>query len=223
MKNWERKLFTITLIITFSLIPLHFLGEYASNKWDIQTHGNLFNLDEESSIGTWYSTILLFSCSICLFILYAKTRKKAWLGLSALFLYLSVDEFAGFHNIIGGILNKIIIKPIFSIDMSGYAWVILGLPAVIIIFYLLKKELQDSMPKKAKYLAATAFAFIIIAIISEIGTLILFLKGLLNVSLASKIEVVIEEISELISINLFLYSFLLTLKRNRFKNTLLRK
>lgn len=60
--------------------------------------------------------------------------------------------------------------------------------------------------------------FIIIAIISEIGTLILFLKGLLNVSLASKIEVVIEKISELISINLFLYSFLLTLKRNRFKS-----
>jgi hypothetical protein len=220
MKNWERKLFIITLVITFSLIPLHFLGEYASKKWDIQAHGNLFNLDEESSIGTWYSSILLFSCAISLFALYAKKRKKAWLGLSALFLYLSTDEFAGFHNIIGGLLNNIFIKPVFSIDMSGYAWVILGLPAVIIIFYLMKKELQDSMPKKAKYLAATAFAFIIIAIISETTTLIQFLKGL---NTSNNIEIIIEETSELISINLFLYSFLLTLKRNRFKNTLLRK
>ena len=221
MKNWEKKLFVITLAITLALIPLYFLGEYASNKWDIQTHGNLFNLDEESSIGTWYSSILLFSCAISLFILYTKEKKKTvWLGLSALFLYLSADEFAGLHNIIGGILNKIMIKPVFSIDMSGYAWVILGLPAVIIIFYLLKKELKESMPKKAKYLAATAFAFIIIAIISETTTLIQFLKGL---NTSNNIEIIIEEISELISINLFLYAFLLTLKRNRFKNTLLKK
>ena len=64
----------------------------------------LFDVDEEESIPTWFSSMLLLITSITLFlvaILCKQNKDKNanyWLGLGAGFAFMSVDEIAGFHE-----------------------------------------------------------------------------------------------------------------------------
>lgn len=63
---------------------------------------SLFDLDKEKNIPTFCSTIALVFCSALLAII-ALARKKIgegyffWLGLSIIFLFISIDEFAAIH------------------------------------------------------------------------------------------------------------------------------
>ncbi len=78
----------------------------------------IFDVDEEDSVPTWYSTSALLLTSVLLF--FISRRKQAdrdpwvkyWYGLSLAFAALSLDEIAGFH----GTLNS----------MIDYSWAIPG-------------------------------------------------------------------------------------------------
>jgi len=67
----------------------------------------LFDLDAEANMPSWYSASVLLICSgVLALIATAKTQSRDryrwhWVGLSAGFLYLSADEEAGIHEIIG--------------------------------------------------------------------------------------------------------------------------
>jgi len=64
----------------------------------------LFNLDQERSLPTYYSTITLFVCSMLLASIAAVQRKNGrriatqWFALSAIFLFLSADEMLMLHE-----------------------------------------------------------------------------------------------------------------------------
>ena len=67
----------------------------------------LFDLDNEANMPSWYSASVLLICSgVLALIATAMTQSRDryrwhWVGLSAGFLYLSADEEAGIHEIIG--------------------------------------------------------------------------------------------------------------------------
>jgi len=69
---------------------------------------NRFDLDQEANIPTWYSTVLLFSISQLSLIIYIIGRKirlnaslrSFWLGFSAVYCFLSLDEAARLHSMI---------------------------------------------------------------------------------------------------------------------------
>ena len=94
-----------------------------------------FDLDHEHNIPTWFSSQLLFLCSLVLALIGGVHRKRReafafhWLALSAIFIYLSLDEAANLH--------EILIVPIRRrLDLHGllyFAWVIPGFFAVAVV------------------------------------------------------------------------------------------
>ncbi len=99
---------------------------------------DLFSVNAEETIPTWYATILLFAAAALLFFIAAVTRRnkepyaRHWLGLGIIFLYLSMDEGAVIHEILSDVLQA-------RFDTSGYltfAWIIVFVPIVIIIALL---------------------------------------------------------------------------------------
>lgn len=68
---------------------------------------NLFNLDNEKNVPTYFATFLLLTCAVLLFIIGYARKKQAvrdywqWMGLGAVFIFLSMDEFIEIHEVIG--------------------------------------------------------------------------------------------------------------------------
>lgn len=96
---------------------------------------DLFSVNAEETIPTWYATLLLFVAAILLaFIAAIKKREKDpyfrhWLGLAVIFLYLSMDEGAVIHEIFSDPLQV-------RLHTTGYltfAWVIVFVPLVILM------------------------------------------------------------------------------------------
>lgn len=123
----------------------------------------LFDVDEEESIPTWFSSaILLLAFGALCFIYRVKKAirnkyKNAWLGLAIGFLFMSVDEVAGFHET----LNSVI----------PYSWAIPGLIVATIIFGIYARFLS-SLP------ASVAVQFIIAGAV--------FVGGAVGVELATE-------------------------------------
>lgn len=91
-----------------------------------------FSLSQEANVPTWYSSMLLFSCSLALLSVAAQEEQGAgarwrfhWRGLALAFAAISMDEVAGFHERINS-----------SAHIGGifyYAWVIPFGAAVVVI------------------------------------------------------------------------------------------
>lgn len=86
----------------------------------------LFNLDVENNVPTYFSSLLLFSCAPILGVIAIARRKQAaghywyWMGLAIVFLFLSIDESVQIHERIGPIVRE-------AFSTSGvfhFAWII---------------------------------------------------------------------------------------------------
>lgn len=85
----------------------------------------LFDVDEEESLPTWFSSSLLLITAIVLTFIYFLARQAKdpnamyWLGLALGFFFMSADEIAGFHET----LNSVTV----------FSWAIPGLVVVAIV------------------------------------------------------------------------------------------
>lgn len=142
-----------TLLVLFAvivlLVGLSIWGQYlkyfpqsfdmhgAWQEFGIDLLTRSFYTDSESNVPTYFNTIILFIPSMLLGIISAwKTSikdkfKLHWIGLSLIFLYLSMDEAA--------VLHEKLIEPMRSVfNFEGYygifyfAWVIPGIAAVLL-------------------------------------------------------------------------------------------
>lgn len=95
---------------------------------------DLFSVNLEESIPTWYATILLFCAAVLLAVIArAKLQAEAdyrwhWVGLALTFLYLSLDEGAVIHEIFADPMQE-------AFNTSGFlafGWQILAVPLVIL-------------------------------------------------------------------------------------------
>ncbi len=97
-----RKFFLLLLFFVLILFAMHFFPESLS-----RTIHNRFDLDSEANIPTWFSTVLLFCVSLTSLITYIFFRdikidtswQSFWLGFSAVYCFLSLDEAARIHEI----------------------------------------------------------------------------------------------------------------------------
>jgi hypothetical protein len=113
----------------------------------------LFNLDMENNLPTWYSTISLFFCSIIL-LLIGLVKKNVgdkfylhWIILSIIFTILSLDENIQLHEkTISPLRNFFNSSGIFY-----FAWTI---PAIFLLFFLFFFFLKflKNLPKKSRIL-----------------------------------------------------------------------
>lgn len=93
-------IFLSLLCFVLVLVVMHFYPESRSRN----IH-NRFDLNAEANIPTWFSTVLLFSVSLCslgIYILRKNTPQPRifWLMFSGVYCFLSLDEAARLHEII---------------------------------------------------------------------------------------------------------------------------
>ena len=126
----------------------------------------MFNLNSEQNIPAFFSTLLLLFSSILLAMIAYAVRKSGaayfyhWLGLSFIFLFLSMDESLSFHESMTVPLRK-------ALNTSGilfYAWVIpYGIAILILIFVYLKFFIR--LPANTRNLLVLAAVLYIVGVI----------------------------------------------------------
>lgn len=114
-------------------------------------------LDRETSIPTYYSSLLLLMCAVLFgFIARLKQRpnspyKYHWILLSVIFLLMSVDETAGLHEQ----LNKPMRLMFNPGGILFFAWVIVAIP-FLLLFMIVYLRFFFHLPRKTKILFAIA-------------------------------------------------------------------
>ena len=113
-----------TLILLLSLcseLLLYDEGLNPNAAWP-----QLINLSYEVNLPTWYSSMLLLTCALLLFVIYrAESRvgapfRRHWAGLAVIFLYISIDEAVIIHEMLNGPLRD-------ALNLGGvfyFAWVL---------------------------------------------------------------------------------------------------
>ncbi|WP_224999328.1 hypothetical protein [Cesiribacter sp. SM1] len=123
----NRIIFILGIIISF-LILANIAGMVARFSFGYESSYliELFNLDKENNIPTYFSSLLLLGCAATLGIVafLEKERKSGkqlyWMGLSFIFLLLSIDESVQIHERIGAWTQN-------TLQTSGvfhFAWII---------------------------------------------------------------------------------------------------
>ena len=139
-----RKLPLLLLGIFSVLFVLNLITVYFSHSGHNMIYGLIpqFSFDMENNIPTYFSSVNLLICAALIFFIYRfyKDRNipesRYWFFLSFLFLYLSLDESASFH--------EMLIRPMretfdFESGWLYYPWVILGIIICLVLAVFLFK------------------------------------------------------------------------------------
>lgn len=217
---YPKDIFKMNLSLIFLLMSANILGIVSKFYFDHDyVYGliGLFDFDTEKNIPTFYSAIALLIASILLSLI-AMANKKVkssyiqWLGLSLIFLFLSIDEISSIHE-------SLISTTRYALNTSGllyYAWVIpygtaLGVFIIVYSKFLLK------LPKNIMIL------FLISGITFVTGAIGFEMFGGRHVELYGKNNIIyafyysIEESLEMFGIAIFIYT-LLTYITNEFES-----
>lgn len=128
--NWRR----VRLAMLWIVVAIFVLHLYVGITDERDLIGEtlwrrLANLDSETSVPTWLSTVLMAAAAVLCWIEGRVTdpgQRRRWALLGLGFLVLSIDEVAGFHESASGPLQR-------ALDLEGplfYGWV---LPAIVLV------------------------------------------------------------------------------------------
>jgi hypothetical protein len=119
----------------------------------------LMNVDEEESFSTFLQMLLLLGSSAVLFAIGHRARRLGaphalgWLGLAAVFLYLTIDESTQVHE-------QLIVPLRRALDAGGvlhFTWLVVAIPLVILFAVLYVPFLRDlDRWTRTRFLAAGA-------------------------------------------------------------------
>jgi ABC-type multidrug transport system permease subunit len=172
----------------------------------------LFNLDMENNIPTWYATISLFFCSMILLLIGLVKKNvgdkfyRHWIILSVIFTILSLDENIQLHEKTDSPLTNFFN----SSGIFHFAWTI---PAIFLLFFLFFFFLKflKNLPTKTRILFLfSGIIFITGAIGAEFvgGYYIDCVNPLYKESLVYALITNFEEILEMTGILSFIYALL---------------
>jgi hypothetical protein len=170
---------------------------------------DLFSVNIEESIPTWYASLLLFGAAVLLtLIAAAKASVKdhfaaQWAGLAVIFIYLSIDEGAAVHEVAADVLQT-------QLTLTGFlyfGWQIVYVPLVI-LFAVVYRRFLFHLPPRTRNL------FILAAVIYVGGALIVegisanqwYLDG--GQSFEYLVIATIEEFSEMLGVVVLIYALL---------------
>ncbi|AHM61864.1 hypothetical protein D770_18060 [Flammeovirgaceae bacterium 311] len=202
----NRIIFILGLIICF-LILANITGMVARFSFGIEGSYiiELFNMDKENNIPTYFSSLLLLGCAATLGIIaYLEKQKNSkkhpyWIGLAIIFLLLSIDESVQIHERIGAWTRT-------ALNTSGvfhFAWIIpygllvLGVGAAYLRFVW-------NLPARIKKLMILAGAIYVGGALGMEAVASYYFSQTLENSLTLVIFTIIEESMELSGLLLFL-------------------
>jgi hypothetical protein len=216
----SKKIFIIlaSISLIFTIINLGLIMFYPGfSAWTSGTPVALFNMDSEVSIPTWYAQTLLFVASCLFFViaLSAKHSTRYWYALSAIFIFVSIDEGASVHELlmdpVRNILN-ITSGPLY------YSWFIVYLGLFLILVALFFRFFLTLPLRLKKLMVLSALIFLSGAVGLEIvGGMIASSPNMSNSLYA--IVTTIEETLELLGASVLVYALLDYLKsfKSRFE------
>jgi hypothetical protein len=119
---------------------------------------DLFSVDVEGNVTTWFSAALLLAIGLVALAIAAEQRRQQqacwrrhWIALGLIFVYLSVDEAARLHERATPLLKQVV-------EASGvlvHVWVVLGAPLVL-LFALAYLPFLRALPRRIGRLLALA-------------------------------------------------------------------
>lgn len=158
--NRAKRVVRVMLAIALLLIFLHFVFQYINMNVFYQQNGqfyelsNRFDLDDESSVSTWYSQVLLLATGIgallIAFLTKNKVTKKLWNTIGAIGILFSLDEIAGLHE---RFLQSVHVLLFQDNAPTGFAnaWLVL-LPAILLVAGWLAYHMLRLLPKETTML-----------------------------------------------------------------------
>jgi len=173
-----------------------------------------FNFNEEASISTLYSFIVLFTSALLLLFISTnskdnKLKSYMWLGLSFIFIFLAIDEVLEIHEK----LSWIVQNRLNTTGILWFAWVIPYFLGAVLVFLIYARFLMGLENKIRNLFIISGAIFVIGAIGFElVESNIHFATRQLNTKyylLAS-----CEEFMEMFGINLFIYALLYHIKND---------
>ncbi len=173
-----------------------------------------FYLDNEGNMPTYFSAIILLISAALLKVVASfkkienDTYSLHWSILSLIFLYLSIDETAGVHELLTRPLRE-------KFNFSGiffYSWVVVGV-AVVLIFSIFYYKFWLSLPVGIKYRFLLAAAFYIggVIVMEFIGGDYVFINNIDVTKMDNLVYAMlatIEESFEMIGIIIFINALL---------------
>ena len=156
--SWPGKFLKIIIPVVIGIITLgalvqvyqYFFADYITTVFhkDFNTIIDMFNLNEEGNIPSWYSSFgLLFASFLLIIVASIKNTHHDkytfhWKIMSLVFLCLSLDELCSFHEILSFHFHNII-KPV---GFLYFTWVVFG-AAFVLLFVLFNLKLVYSCRK----------------------------------------------------------------------------
>ncbi len=206
----KKIIFILGAIICF-LILANVIGMIARFSFGIETSYliELFNLNKENNIPTYFSSLMLLACSATLGIIaflenrQGKRNYYYWIALAFIFLFLSIDESVQIHERVGAWVHD-------TLQTSGvfhFAWIIpygilvLGVTAAFARFIL-------KLPLRVKGLMIVAAVIYVGGALGMEAAASYHYSQDAEYSLTLVIFSIIEESMELSGLLLFLYALL---------------
>lgn len=208
-----RKFPAFTLL--YLAIPLLALAHWATKQWghDCISCQLLFDLDGESTIPVWFSSVLLLGSSMAAYFIAGecRTNKTPWYVLSAFMAFLSCDEVAGFHEKIGLILQHRVFAGMWMEKFKAPVWVLTLGPAALIFVFILARYLKNTLDMKSpatkKLLWGMAIYFTGCIGFEILLAMMFYTDSFINV----RYEILLEETFEITGAVLFLHGLVETL------------
>jgi hypothetical protein len=149
--RWRPYVVPAMLLLLAGLIFLAYVVAQTVNPWG-QTHdtstwqgvlAQLFNMDVENNVPTWYTAVLWLTCSYVAAkaaIASADSHPRLvgyWWLVAFIAALLSMDEVASVHELVGTLAGSWIIHAVAPGEVYNYSWLIAGVIFASVIFVLL--------------------------------------------------------------------------------------
>lgn len=208
----ENKLFIALIVFELILFTVFLADRLLLPGIDI----DVLNLDYESTIGTWFSTLQYFFIALIFLHKYQLVKSSSpssslFLVAAIGFMFLSIDESISFHEKINYILRNVDFLP--SFKGNNGIWIYLYLALLMPLIAMMHRPLANAWKDYQK----SSIIMLIGALTLVFGAVVLEVIGyeFLNFDINDKyyvLEVAFEEFFEMAGVSIMLYGALTLLR-----------
>lgn len=196
-----RRNVVVLVSIAAVLCAISLAGQIAHHVWDVGII-EMFDVDEEANVPTWYSAALLAVAGGLAWLMgqNADTDRRYWYALAALLCAFSLDEVAGFHEHanslrLGGVFGSL-----------AYAWVVPAVAFVALVGVVFVSFLWRMDPRLRAGVMAAGVVYVGGALGLEFVEASLLIQPGNIQTLAKEVAATAQELLEMLGAILFIWA-----------------